>query len=308
MDSNRTEVTFYPETTFNTPESDPPMRVLQRTRSKFKHVNKNVESNDIRSDLATQDLILAGYDAMGSFDAELCIANFDEFLFAAINAATPAGNELTKNGVLKRSFRFQERYLDLGGNNTMVFLGMVLDTLGIKITSEQVVTLAASFKGTKGSQATASINAAPTAFTDGPKIVAGFGIGAILIDDVAIGVDIQEMDINFGRNPREHRDIQKPITGGFGLGKNDITGTIKPYFENDAMLNRFYAAEAFGLKFDLFDSNGAGYHFVMPRVKLTDDDISEDTNNADLTETLPWRALISTALDPNYVCSIQRYA
>lgn len=290
-DASRVRLTYKPEASFS--EAIPAPETMLGTRivsESLKHNNATVASDELRSDRSRSDLLLLGTDVAGDIATEFSFLTFDDWIAAVVCSSWAA--DTIKNGVALQSFRFERANLDLP--TYFIYQGVCMNSWTLDITARAIVKSTWNVMGAKTTarstpdQASSVTAAAPnTIITAGPSI-AGLELNANMT-----GIKATALRMTINNNLRPRPDIESRDSAQFGMGVQDVTGSMLFYFQNLTLYNIFLANTPQSLVFDVKDpdSGTKKYTFTMTRVKFTDFEIVTPGIEQDVIATCNWRAL-----------------
>jgi len=307
-DSSRSRLIFLQEGAFaETPASNPATTIMRFKSESLKHNNVTVVSEEIRADRQRSDLILVGFDTSGDIGMELSYGNFD-WLMEAVLCSSGWSTDIITNGVTNRSFLIEKGFLDIG--QYIQFRGSVINTLAIDATSRRIVQLTAGIMGSQAFAGGTSVagTTTPTDPLDTEVIASGTditfqavgGVGPVELNDVFS----KEIKLTINNNCRIRDVVTQPQTEDLGRGVMDITGSFNAYFEDLTAYNAFLANGFCQIAFTFADPTtpaGQTYRVTLPRIKLPDANPNIGGVDADVMQTVPFRALD----DPDVGYSIQ---
>jgi hypothetical protein len=216
------------------------------------------------------------------------------------------------NGTLFRSFVVEQGFTDIG--RFIVYRGMAVEEWDLNITARAAIMETITWMGVSGICNTSSLGVTPgptiqpnalSPVTSGPY-VSGFETQPPLT-----GICVRSWRMKVKNNMRVRTCVESRESGQFGLGAQDITGTMEVYFTNEAIFNDMVNNTFFQVQWSIVDlpaaAGGGGYRydFLLPKVKIaaTRQDITGvDT---DIFQTCDWRALYSPTLGPAPGAQIQ---
>lgn len=274
-DSNITALAFQLETAFGVAAVPVALRKLRFTKETLDHDKMTVESQDIREDRQTEEVIEVGVEAKGGFEFELAVGEYDEFFAAALMGvfADVGGVPTLKNGVTKSSFVLEKKIL---ADAFASFSGMTVDQMTLTISSRQLITGSVAFIGKGGAVAAASLDVTGgyTLPSTGLKLSASADVGDLLVDGAAVG-GLKSVTITINNNLRANDVIASKTMEEVGVGSVKVSGKIDAYFRNRTLLEKFMAHQTIGLAFTVAREAAAavagdllGYTFTMPKLHL----------------------------------------
>jgi len=210
-------------------------------------------------------------------------------------SATPAVTitQLTSitNGSTVSSFNFERSYTDIA-NDLMLYLGVMINSMTMTVVPEQIITGAFECMGTGYEALTASagsgyVNKTTTDWMNAVDDVKGF-----LENQSAISVT--QIDLSIANNLRKRNIIGALTTTSMGAGQFTLTGTLKAYYESNALFTKFLAQTATQIAIKIQDTAGNAYIIDMPAVKFSDGDRNATGKDTDIIASLPFVAYKSS--------------
>lgn len=201
------------------------------------------------------------------------------------------------NGTVNRSFPVEKGFLDIGKNN--FYPGCGVNTLGLDVTSRQIVQLTAGLMA-KRAYASASSIAGTTVPTEpnGNQIITA-GPLIQLVDSGTPNIELngiftKEVKLMINNNFRVRDAATQYETDDFGRGVMEITGSLNAYFEDIDILNAFIANQVCALRYSLTDpvDNRLSYRLTLPKIKLPDVSPVIGGVDADVMLPIQFRALV----------------
>ena len=199
-----------------------------------------------------------------------------------------------KAGITRRSFSLLRRFEDMSPEQFHLFTGVEFNTFGLTAETENAVNL--TF-GVVGQDALAASSTAPAGSTYPAASTTGMMdnfSGRILEGGTEIAiVSSFNMTLENGIEPRFSLG-SKTSRIRPSIGRSNLSGELTAYFEDVAMLNKFYNETSSSLQMIFNDQAGNQYSFVIPNVKYNggQPDVS---GQGSIMLTLPWQAIYNTA-------------
>jgi hypothetical protein len=270
-------------------------KVMKATRfvsENLKHANATVVSAELRTDRSRSDLLLLGTDVAGDLNVEFSYTTFDDFISAAL--CNPWVANVVKNGVTLQSFLFERGHLDVG--TFFQFQGSCINGFHLDITARAIV------KGVfniMGCQTVAATSTNATSVTPAPTntiITAGPSIAGLELNPNMTGIKATSIKLDLTNNLRPRPDVESRASAQYGMGSQDVTGSVMYYFQNLSMYNVFLANQFQALTYTVADPDTPTkkYTIFMPKVKYTDIEVVTPGVEQDIIATAGFRALFDT--------------
>lgn len=298
-----TRLAFVPEAAWGTTPATPAFTNFRFTGENLQPAKETVRSNEIRPDRNVVDEILVGRSVSGNADFELSYEAFDALLPSLMFADWFGDDdEFIKNGAgIGQSFTI-ERTLKLGDGSSHYarFLGMVINSMSLEISSGQLVTGSLDFMGKFGGAATTAISGAT--YADAPQgrvINAATHFASLVVDGLSPAPLIRSLSLNMTNNLRQQAAVGSLDSVGIGAGRFEVTGSMEIYFRSGAVLDAFLAHDDLGLEFVLGTEAGSRYRFTIPTIVLTGSPGGNAaSNDDDVMQTMEFTAVLDRTTSP----------
>lgn len=194
-------------------------------------------------------------------------------------------------GATRRSFSFVRHFADQADGAAKpwhVYTGCEINTLALSLTAEGIVTLNYGIVGNE-----------PKAYETAP---AGAVLGQATTSIVMTGFNgmVRESEEQVHTATEITLNLDNGITGNYAIGSrvpvqkaiqlSNLTGQLSLYFDNAALLEKYYNDQETDLVFSIADKLGNGYLFVVPRIHLNGG--QQDTKGpGTLILPIPFKAL-----------------
>lgn len=189
------------------------------------------------------------------------------------------------NGVTRKSYVIEKFFADLSPEQRQIYSGMRVSTAEVTITPGAILTGQFGFAGKQCISQGATIgNGVPAAASSNNVLNAVDNITDIRVNNVSpgAGVYFTEVGWKIDNKVREQGAVGSLPNIGIGLGRPEVTGTIKAYFQNRALLDYYTNFTEFGLAFRAVDSAGNSQVYDFPAIKLTDGQALATGNDQDV--------------------------
>jgi len=218
------------------------------------------------------------------------------------NAATASGSALSftvkarstgniiKNGVVNRSFLIEKGFLDLP--QFFQFRGCAVNTWDLDVSARKIVMSNFGFMGAQATRSGATVSASQTAQTVSPPIPCGPQITNIETNTNMTGIKVKSLKFSLHNNLRLHDHVESQASDDFGRGVMDLTGQMDCYFKSGALYDQFLTNGSTSFSFVIADPlSGRTYTVLLPKIKLPDVNQEIAGVDADVMQTLQFRAL-----------------
>lgn len=292
--SNRTALSYSPETVFGTTDATPAFTPIRYTGESMNYNIRNIKSQEIRADRNTTDLVQVQADAAGDINFELSYASFDDFIEAAI-CGTWTGDVL-KNGTVLRSFTIQKYFQDPTTPFYKNYRGMRIGGMDLSFQTGQILTGKFSTMGLSADAVTsqiagATLNTAST--TDVMNAVTN--LTDIKDNGITSTNYFNKLTLTLNNNLRAQRAIGSLANVGIALGSLDLTGSIELFLQDKSLVDRYLAGTFFSLQLTVADSTPSSYDILLPKVKFETGQVVSGGLDQDVMLTGNIRAIYDSA-------------
>jgi hypothetical protein len=302
-DASRVVVRAVAESTYGTTPAAA-LQTIRTTGFRLKRATQGNASQEIRSDAQIPDWVRLGANVEGEIPFEFVYGNLDttaaDFLAGAFRSTwsidtgfvgVESGTDLLQNGTGTKSFTIEAEYSDI--TKFHAFTGCRVNTFSLSIVPGQIVTGSLGFMGKADTPASATVGTgAATAAVTGDPMNAVDHVSAITEGGSAVEVLGIDLAVNNGLRMRQIVGSLTP--DDIGYGRFNVTGSIRVYFADTALLTKYNAATESSLGFTLTDADGDAYAFKVDSLKYTDFDKPVDSPDGDVIATLPFQGIINT--------------
>ena len=272
---SRSSLSYIVESTFGTTPAGNFTNLPFSTHS-LNLTKDRVAGNDIQADRMPRVDRHGNRQVSGDIVADLRDADYDAFLESAM-LNTWATNVL-KVGTTPKFFSIEDYAADI--DQSRVFTGMSVSTMGVSLAPNQMVTTTfgmvgkdMTISGTEKTQDAAS-GAAPFDSYSGDIGIGNVG-GA---SSVAI---VTGLDFTLTNSFAPTFVIGDDSAPSLEYGRAEVEGTLTAYFEDAALINRFLNETETEIEVSVDDPTGANaYTFLFPKVKINSADVGVDGPNS----------------------------
>ena len=268
---SRSSLSFITESTFGTTPAGNFTNLPFSTHS-LNLTKDRVAGTDIQADRMARVDRHGNRQVGGDIVVDLRDGDFDVFLESAM-LNTWATNVL-KVGTTPKFMSIEDYAADI--DQSRVFTGMSVSTMGISLAPNQMVTTTFGMVGkdmtmsaTEKTQDAAS-GAAPFDAYSGDISIGNVGGAAA----VAI---VTALDFTLNNSYAPTFVIGDDSAPSLEYGRAEVEGTLTAYFEDAALINRFLNETETEIEVSVDDPTGANsYTFQFPRVKINSADVGVD--------------------------------
>lgn len=274
-DSNFTNLGVVEEVTFGTTPASA-LQLLRRTGGNITPRRSTTTSDEIRSDLRAGKPVRTSQWCEGDVNVEWSYGSFG-LIQQGLLMEDYASNVLV-DGTTEKSFTFEDQIVDDGisPNQYMIYKGCRIAGLTLSCATESIVTGSFGVMGATPSiaQASAGTGAATAATTTEVWNCVDMVTG---IEEAASGSTaaslskVQGVDLSIQRALRTKMEIGNLNPFDIGVGRLMVTGTITQYFEDDRLMDAWFAFTDRLLNLEFTDSAGNVLLIEIPKIKLVGD-------------------------------------
>lgn len=305
-DASRVVVRAVKETTAGTTPASA-LQTLRTTGFSLKRATQWVMSQEIRSDRQITDNVRVGANVEGEIPFELVYGNLDttaaDLLSGTLGGAwqvdtglsgAAVGTDLLENGTTATPFTIEAEYADI--TQFHVFKGCFVNTLSLSITPGQIITGNLGFLGMSDAVAGSSAGTgAATAAVAGSAMNAVSNVSAVTEGGSAI--ELLQLDLSINNGRRVQPVIGSLTPDGIGSGRFNVSGSIRLYFADAALITKYNAATESSLAFTTTDADGNAYAFSIDALKYTDFPKPNDGPEGDIIATVPFQGYMDATTE-----------
>lgn len=196
---------------------------------------------------------------------------------AAGNSVTIKRGSQIVNGTTANSFGLCRQDTDLS-NIYSLFIGMMIDQFSSNVTADQILKGSVTYMGkrqlttapTTPTYTTANANEVLEAIDHIPHIMEGYPCAGDAAANTAYGIPGIEVAYQISNNLRSRAQIGTLGPVSIGVGKFGLTGTLRNYFIDLSLINKYLGYSSSALAVAIQDSAGTNaYVAEWPKIKYT---------------------------------------
>ena len=195
--------------------------------------------------------------------------------------------------IAQRSFSIETSFNDV--SQFLMMTGMVPGTFSMEIASGSIITGAVGFQGRGSSMAQVEVltggGYTPLETTPGEVVNATSDIGTLLKDGVALPFCIQSLSLSGEANLRQQNCVGSKFSSGIGAGRFNLTGSMSVFFEDQTLFEDFLNHNTISLGWTITDAEGYEYHYSIPAMKLSQNEIAPGGIDQDVFENIEFTSL-----------------
>jgi uncharacterized membrane protein len=206
---------------------------------------------------------------------------------AGASMTVEQGEEIV-NGTTLMSRAFEKEFTD-NTNDFSVLLGMAVNTFGLSMTPDSIVTGSFGFIGKSEASATSTAAGTPVAAAANEVMNAIDHVNAIFEAGGASTI-VTEFGFDLNNNIRERLSIGQLGAVSLGSGTIDVTGTFRAYYENAALYNKLLSFANTSFALDMVGAAGNRYVWDFPRAKFSAGSRNATGINTDVIADMTFQA------------------
>lgn len=246
------------------------------------------ESQEIRADRLTADLIQVGAEASGDIQFELSYGTFDKLMAAALGSDWVT-NELT-TGLDVKTFTIEQGFTDI--SQFITYTGMAVSSMNLEFAIDSLLTGSFGFLGkeAKRTETTAVPAAVDVPMTEVMNSAANFA--NLTVAGVEYPCGISSITLNVESGVRARKGLGHLGACSIQPGKFNITGDLSVYFADGTVYDKYIKNEAFALTWSVADAAGNTYEFTLPHLKITESSVNAEGLDNDVALNISYSALV----------------
>jgi len=200
-------------------------------------------------------------------------------------------SEVLANGVTQKSFTIEDEFTDV--NKTRTRTGLVVGDMTLTLASEAIADIVFNFIGMNVTvQDNSVVTGTPIEPNTNPVMNSGDNVADIIEGGVLQGLVGGELSLVITNNVRGNNAVGSTENICVANGDCDVTGSLNVYFTDWTRYQKFLDNSSSSLRFKL-DAPGLGaYHFNIPFIKFSDDEVNAGGPNTDVLANGSYRGLL----------------
>ncbi|EOV8094044.1 TPA: hypothetical protein NGR52_004199 [Vibrio parahaemolyticus] len=288
--TNNTVVSIVQEATVGVTPATPAFKRLRFKSESIEETLNSETDEEIRADGQYTDSVIVSGESGGEVGFNLFYGEqIDTFLQAALrtSVATWLTGASIMNGMTKTTFTIEKQYQDDQGNPIYFrYHGMQVGGMTINL-QDGLLNGTCSFMGLDALSDTAIITGAT--YTDydatAPIMSSGASVKNIQIldeNDTDTGATVQDMTLTIDNGLRAQRALGYLYAAGVAMSRFGCEFSGNLYFSDKTIYDQFKLNKLMKLSFDLIDSLGNKYTFVINNLKTQSFSVSAQGVDQDL--------------------------
>jgi len=269
---SRSSLSYIVESTFGTTPSGNFINLPFSTHS-LNLAKDRVAGTDIQADRMPRHDRHGNRQAAGEIVADLRDADFDVFLESAM--LNTFSSNVLKVGTTPKFFSIEDYAADI--DQSLLFTGMAVSTMGISLAPNQMVTATYGMVGKDMSVPAQTAEKTQTANSGSAPFDAYSGTLAIgNVDGTpSTSAIVTGMDFTLTNSFAPTFVIGSDTAPQLEVGRAEVEGTLSAYFEDAALINRFLNETETELEVTVGDGSNT-MKFAFPRAKINSADVGVD--------------------------------
>lgn len=210
-------------------------------------------------------------------------------------------SDVIRVGTTKKAFSFEKAIMSQASPYYMVNRGCIVNRMTLSFASQRILTGTFEFLGFDVAGSLTSMDSSPDEAAQNDVLSASANVGRIAEAGVVAGSPnfIQEINMTLNNNLREQTAVGSLGLIGHGVGKVQITGTLRAYFGDSSLLAKYFAGTATSLNARVAKSGKAMIH-TFPNVKFNAANANASAQNQDVIQEIQFTALRDAATATSY--------
>lgn len=289
---SRHGTSYVVESTYGTTPGTPTMLSFRHTSNSVNLVKDAFASNEIRSDRQIIDHRHGLKRVTGSLGYELSYGALDTIFESALFGAW--STDVLKAGVTPKSFTMERQFADIAQYG--VFTGCLVNTTTLTIEPNAMVTGTFGIIGKDGSFSGTSLGSPSDVATNQPFD----GFSGTLDEGGSAIASIASLELNIDNGLTPTFVVGDSTTPQVVPGRSNITGTMRAYFANATLLNKFINETESSLTVTL-TGEGGEWEISLPRIKYSGSEINVTSPDQAVEINMPFQALRDSSAASNIV-------
>lgn len=271
-DTNLTEIRYLEEVSRGTTPSSA-LETLRAQRAEFEDERQTEADTDLGYS-RDQDQVRVMNQARGQISGTIRYGNLDDLFEGTLHDdwetdGVSTGTDRLQDSTTRHYYTFEKEIAGVA-NSFLIWTGHAIDSLGITIERDAKATFELATLGNAGASASAtggtgSPNAAVTAAEMVGGDISAFTEGGGALSRVA------SLSFQIANSTRRAGELGSLEPGGssndLGFGRVAVTGSLRIYFADFTLYNKFQNLTASSIKATIADAAGNSYAFHFPEVR-----------------------------------------
>ncbi len=297
-DGSQVRLADVPEVTIGTIPATPAFQVM-RYRTASVRLNKQTDiSDEVRADRNVPNITDVGRSVQGSIDTRFSYGTYDTRLERLFCSAW--STDVLKNGATAKTGALEMTFNHGASDSYIRYRACRWNTLDLTLRSRAAVLASWGIMGIDRPTPTTAIIAgatyAPPTTTE--DFNAGLNVANLAMTSTALvsTPKVQELTLRLNNNLYQVDAVGQYAPVGHGLGRFEVSGSMKMLFESLAAYTAILNHENVAIGFDMNDPAGNKYAFSIPKVKFMDGGPSAPGNGQPVILDVPYQAVFDATL------------
>lgn len=204
-------------------------------------------------------------------------------------------------GTTKKAFSYEKVILSQDTPYYQVFKGCIVNSMALSFAANRILTGTFDYIGFNAAGSTSPQDANPDEAAQNDVLSASANVGRIAEAGAVAGSPnyIQEVSFTLNNNLREQVAVGTLGLIGHGVGRAEVTGSLRAYFGSNALLDKYLNNTETSLNIRVAKSGKAQVH-TFPRVKFSSANANAAGGNQDVEQNINFTALRDSTTLTNY--------
>jgi len=186
------------------------------------------------------------------------------------------------NGTTLRSFTLQRDYNDLSSEFAR-YVGCMIDQFSLNVETDSIITGSMNIMGKNEESASSTLGSVTAA----PSNQVMNAIDHVpTIEEATSAIEIINFGFQFNNNLRTRPVVGQLGSNELGKGGISVTGTLRAYFQDSALFDKYLNFNETSLALVTEDASGNAYVWDIPAIKFTDGSRVAGGRNQDVVADL----------------------
>jgi len=258
---SRSALAFDVESTYGDTPGTPSMKYLPFKSHTLNLTKQRVQGNDIQADRIPRVDRHGNRNALGDIVVDLRANVYDDFIESVMFSTFSSAGEI-KVGTTLKSLVIEDRAEDI--SQYRLFNGAAVSSMSCRVAPNQMVDTTFSMVGSDMNVSGSEVGT-PSAQTAEEPFDAYSGLIKDGGSEIAV---VTSLDFQIANSLNPTFVVGSATTPQLEYGQAVVTGTLRAYFEDLALINKFVNETESSLEVQIDDPvSGNAYTFLFPRIK-----------------------------------------
>ena len=213
-------------------------------------------------------------------------------------------NPSDPDDIIPADFVYETGYTDI--NEFFLTDGLKVASMKYDIASGQILKGSFGMNGRRTTRGATTVLGDTTVFTPlattaTDVVNATVNVGAIKVNGLALSTAIQSISFDGENNLRDQMAVSSKYPVGIGAGRMDIKGSVRAYFADGSLWDKFINHTYVSLEWSIQDGEGNHYEWTLPSAVFSTDTVNPSAGNQDVMEDIEFMV----RRDPTTDCQFQ---